>query len=317
MGEKKNGKLLIVGGAGYIGSAVKEHLTQEGWETHVIGKDRTGKNYPYYKNDVHFVRDLRFNPLYLDTFEHVIYLGGVSSVGQGKDLDRAGASISDFVEFCNSLPESFRALGGKKKLLYASSASVYGKQGKDFLYISEGTELHPPVSYYDWTKQTNDRFLGLTGSLNAYSLRFGTVCGYSPNPRIDVFVPSLLYSWKTLGYARVSSPAAYRTLLGMRDLCWYISGILASPVYAPGVYNLGSVSGSIGDLAQKISEYTGVPLLTSPEDNSLYSFEQSMRKIQSIFGLSPTQSLGDIVEDCLRIDWEKVKDNPVKFRRDA
>src|SRR5438445_737177 len=76
---------------------------------------------------------------------------------------------------------------------------------------------------------------------NSYALRFGTVCGPSPNIRPELLLNSLVLSALTTGQIQVANRQVHRPLLGIGDLCRALKTIVTRPV-PPGCYNLASTN---------------------------------------------------------------------------
>lgn len=86
----------------------------------------------------------------------------------------------------------------EKPLIYASSGSVYEGTGRE-------DQLLKPRGVYDLTKITIDNIAEQSGEW-VYGLRLATVCGWSPNLRVDVMLNKMVFDAKTQGEITVQNP---------------------------------------------------------------------------------------------------------------
>lgn len=206
---------LILGGKGYIGSALQRHI-----EADVL--DLT---------DFSHWRSCRWN---IEGYDTIILLAGHSSMPMGRD-DPDGAWQNNVVRFKMLLDE----LKNDQRLIYASSGSVYN-----------GIKAHPdeecvefrPMNMYDLSKFTIDQLAKLSGK-HTYGLRFVTVNGYSPVLRIDLMLNKMVEDAKEYGVITIKNGDLTRPLLGMQDLCRAIVRVAENPADLRGIYNLCSLNG--------------------------------------------------------------------------
>lgn len=239
--------VLILGGQGYVGSAVAAHLMAAGFDVRSVDPGLRGTRGPA-PNDPRRYQDLAADEL--AAFGSVILVGGhstVTSCAQEPD-DSFANNVAGFVGLVHKLRG--------QKLIYASSISVYVRTERD---ATEDDPVPEPAAVYDLHKQTIERYARLAYP-NAYGLRFGTVCGPAPNMRTELLLNSLVRAAVTEGRVRVSNPATHRPILGIGDLCRAVEAVLDRPV-PPGCYNLASANTRIGVLAAWVAERFGVPVV--------------------------------------------------------
>lgn len=282
-------RVLIIG-KGYVGSALYKHLQ---W-------------YDHYHNNAHAMdwhddsADLyndfnRLSPQTLEHYSDVILLAGNSSVKSCHDLyGTFDANVAAYVNLLHKLPY-------KTRLIYASSASVYGSNGT--VPALEDRPFDLPANYYDMSKQMLDTIASISGR-NYIGLRFGTVCGHSPKPRHELIINSLVKSAKETGVMHVANIDSYRAVLGLGDLCRGVKAILDTPDAPPGFYNMRSVEGSIYQLAKAVQRCLALRM-TRPEiqfgpNSSTYSFTLNVDKFERTFDYKFTDTVADIVEGALK-----------------
>jgi nucleoside-diphosphate-sugar epimerase len=239
--------VLVLGGQGYVGSALTGHLQAAGLPCRSVDLELRGSPGPL-PNRRRAFQELTAEEL--SRFGGVVLLAGHASVAA---CDQAPAeafanNVSGFVELVHRLRG--------QPLVFASSISVYVQTGG--WAAREDQPLPPPVSYYDLHKQAIERYAAIAYP-QSYALRFGTVCGPSPNLRPELLLNSMVLSALKQGEIRVANREASRPLLGIGDLCRTVEAVLRGGV-PPGCYNLASVNTSIGELAALVSDRFGVPV---------------------------------------------------------
>lgn len=280
-------KVLVTGGAGFIGSHTVDKLIAKGAKVVIVDNLSTGKE-ENLNPAAEFVRlDViseqlsqvfaRFNPKY------VIHLAGQVSVARSTEnpiLD----SMTNIVGAVNVLENCRRF--GVKKIVYSSSAAVYGNP--DEIVVSETTPT-VPASFYGVSKLTPEFYFKVF--YNLYGLRY-TVLRYANiyGPRQDA-----------LGEGGVISIFATRILAGQ----------------APAIFGDGEQTRDfvyVGDIADaNIKALTGGDLMTlnvgTGNRTSVNQLFATMKEITGA-GFSPQYSEarpGDVRHSCM--DNRKIIEN--------
>jgi nucleoside-diphosphate-sugar epimerase len=221
----------------------------------------------------------------LDDFDAVVLLAGHSSVAA---CDRApGEAFANNVAGFAGLVHKLRG----QKLVYASSISVYGNTGGHI--VTEDDPLPAAASCYDFHKQTVERYAALAYP-NSCGLRFGTVCGPSPNLRPELLLNSMVRSALREGVVRLANPHAHRPLLGINDLCRAAHAVLTRDI-PPGIYNLASVDARIGDVALQVARRFGVPCVGADLPSN-YDVRVDTRKFTAASGLEFRDDVAGLTE---------------------
>jgi nucleoside-diphosphate-sugar epimerase len=186
-------KILVTGGAGYIGSVLVRILLKKGFNVRVLDNLMFGGeslvelfNYPefeFQKGDVRNEEDVKKALDGVDAVVNLAAIVGDPACAKTPDLAREtnlGATKKMYT-LCNEM--------GISKFVFASTCSNYGKmEGDD--YVVETSKL-APVSLYAETKVSSEDFLLNQSKDNVCkptSLRFSTVYGLSGRPRFDLTV---------------------------------------------------------------------------------------------------------------------------------
>lgn len=261
-------KVLITGGTGYIGSALRNFLNKK-MTVCTVDLEEFGGSVGNYK--------INFNDLstpFLLSFDAIIHLAGHSSV-PSCDAD----PDSSFLNNCLYFPALVSKLAPWQKLIYASSASVYGDtQGRS---AQEDDLLAAALKPYDQQKQLIDHFMA-TCQLSWYGLRFGTVCGYSPVPRNELLINAMVRSAIQEKKVRVTGGKNWRGVLGMNDLCRAVEAVLTQK-QKPGYYNLASFNARIDELGRVVADEYHADLQVDSRGGNPYSFSLNTDKFKTTF----------------------------------
>lgn len=286
--------VLILGGLGYIGSRVYQYLLGQGFDCYSTDLQLFGDGLGFPNLRKNFA-DL--NEGFIQEFDAVINLAGHSSV-PSCDLNQEESLINNVVNFVNLVAK----LRKDQKFIYASSGSVYG----NMLNAKETDILGDSAKRYDSHKQIIDNFFIPAPPVDIpdkwYGLRFGTVCGYSPNPRNELMINSMVKSARLKTLVRVSSPESFRSILGMNDLCRAIDHILDNDSIEAGIYNLASFYDKIGRLGSNVAKLMEARLETSEEETSHYSFSLNTEKFEAT-GFEFLENTAMIARECIKNDF--------------
>lgn len=160
-------KILVTGGAGYIGSHTCVELLEEGYDVVVADnlcnanekslqriRQITGKNFEFYKADIMdaAIMDEIFHKE--PDIECVIHFAGLKAVGESveKPLEYYQNNIAGTLTLCKAMKEH-----GVKNMIFSSSATVYGNPA--FLPITEECPKGICTNPYGWTKHMIEQIL--------------------------------------------------------------------------------------------------------------------------------------------------------------
>jgi nucleoside-diphosphate-sugar epimerase len=241
-------KLLITGGAGYIGSKLVPFLSSLGHEITVIDRYDFGNNLTGVDN-VNVVQMDIFKST-VETFEGfdaVVHLAGLSN-----DPMANFRPSDNFLENLGgtALVGYLARLAGVKKFIFASSCSVYGSNGRT---VSDEM-ITPRVDFpYGISKIQSEHGLNYLNSstFSVTSLRQATVFGWAPRMRTDLVVNTMTKTSILDGTIYMNDPKACRPLIHIDDLIKVYAKILELD-NPPAVLNVSAKNYSIGDLATEI-----------------------------------------------------------------
>lgn len=195
------GKYLVTGGAGFIGSNIVERLVNDGEAVRVIDDLSTGfeSNLTPYMEDIDFIRgDIRSEndmKKALEGIDYVIHQAAIRSVPKSVDdpVTSNDVNVSGTLNVLRMAREA-----DVKRLVYASSSSVYGDSD---VYPQKESLMPEPISPYAVSKLSAEyycRMFSHTLGLETVSLRYFNVFGPRQNPEskysavIPAFIEALL-----------------------------------------------------------------------------------------------------------------------------
>ena len=280
-------KVLILGGNGYIGSRLRQVLGDHhfvksndcGW----FAYDEASDSRDYHK----LTREE------LAEFDVVIVLAGHSSVPSCRG-DLPGPWLNNVTNFTDLLAKLDDQL-----VIYASSASVYGNSKPGERHKETNTHF-TPVNNYDVTKYALDQqatIANLKGQ-RVIGLRFGTVNGWAPNLRVDVMINSMYHSVQNGTGIQVMNPHISRAMLGIEDLCRAIEHCIDAPV--PGIYNLASFNGTVGEIAQAVSDKLGVDIIDKGTTANAYDFALDTTLFEQTYDFTFEETPATIVDSLIQ-----------------
>jgi nucleoside-diphosphate-sugar epimerase len=232
--------ILITGCYGYVGNYLLKRLPKG-----VMGVDN--RQFPAigrYQDWIFFPGEVR----------HVIHLAAHSSVAAcaADPLGAIDNNLTDAIAFARKM------LAGQT-LIFASTGSIY----------SRGSER----AVYDLTKELAEMALVSvcsTAGVNLHILRLATVAGVSPTMREDLILNGMTRDAVRTGVVTVRNPGAWRPVLFLSDLAWFVDRILSGEV-SPGLHDLASYQARIGSWADIVATATGAKIIEAP-DTPTYNF---------------------------------------------
>jgi len=176
-------KVLVTGGAGFIGSHIVQMLVNLDADVTVLDNLITGKleNIKPFKNKVTFIKGSIADPnVCLQAAEGkdvIFHLAAFISVPQS--VENPSLCHQSNVDGTFNLLESAR-LHGVKRFVFSSSAAIYGNTQEPCSEITP----HNPQSPYAWSKLIGEQYCKqyATFGLGTISMRYFNVCGDRQNP---------------------------------------------------------------------------------------------------------------------------------------
>jgi nucleoside-diphosphate-sugar epimerase len=301
MGERFK-RILVTGGAGYVGSNLVPKLLNAGYEVAVLdlyiyGDVFAGLNgnsqLSQIKGDLRDPSDVQKALIGCDAVIHLACISNDPSFDLNPDLGRS-------INF-----ECFRPLvkaakdGGVKRFIYASSSSVYGI--KDEEDVTEDLPLTPLTDYSKYKAMCEEvleeeREPGFV----AVTLRPATVCGYAPRLRLDLTVNILTNHAINNGRITVFGGEQLRPNIHVDDMTDLYLLLLDQPDEAVSgkTWNAGYHNLKVRAIADMVREEVGekVDIVVTPTDDHR-SYHVSSEKIRRDLGFVAGRTVKDAIVD--------------------
>ena len=241
-------RVLITGGAGYIGSSLAPLLLGAGHKVRVLdrlvygGESLLGvwahPDFEFVYGDVRDGDKRREAVADCDAVVHLAAIVGDPACAREPEMARA-VNLDASMELIDESRKS-----GVSRFIFASTCSNYGKMTDPSQLIDEESELRP-VSLYAETKVAVEKFLLQSKTDETWCptpLRFATVFGASPRMRFDLTVNEFTMEMITKKHLIVFGEQFWRPYVHVFDAARGIALVLSSPreKVAGRVFNVGS-----------------------------------------------------------------------------
>lgn len=257
----KRTKVVVTGGAGFIGGHIVEYWADQGADVHVIDNLRTGniknaQRFPQVNFHRGSITDKKIVDLAMQGADYVHHLAAMISVPESIEKPYECVDIN-VMGLLNVLEAARRC--GVKKVVHSSSAAVYGENPES----PKRTDMRPmPKSPYGITKLDGEYYLQMymeNYGLETVSLRYFNVFGPRQDPKsqyaaaIPIFVSKALKNEPIVIYG---DGAQTRDFVFVKDVV-NANVLAATTPGVSGVYNVacgGAIS--INDMAELIISQT-------------------------------------------------------------
>ncbi|HEX5433547.1 MAG TPA: SDR family oxidoreductase [Candidatus Angelobacter sp.] len=305
-------RILIAGGAGYIGSALIPKLLERGYDIDVVDLFWFGNQLPPEVGIVNRdIFDLQINDL--KNYDQVLFLAGLSN-----DPMAEYSPSKNFV-FNAAAPAYLCYIARQAKVrryIYASSCSVYGYTENELFDEDRPVSSHYP---YGISKLQGERAVMQLQDekFSVIALRKGTVCGYSPRMRYDLIINTMFKTAMKDRLITVNNPAIWRPILSIEDACMaYIRAIEANESIS-GIFNVASGNHTVGEIADLVQATLQQELnirtaLDIKHITDIRNYKVSIERAKNVLSFHPHHSVRTIVTNLIAnmakcSDWDNLK----------
>jgi UDP-glucose 4-epimerase len=307
-------KVLVTGGAGYIGAHVAAELLNEGYSVRI---------YDDFSNGLHKRVDGKFRDIVegdiLDREKLLQAMQGVDAVIHLAAKKAVEESVKNPLKYYeNNIGGTLNLLAamsakGVKTIVFSSSAAVYSPNDKDAV---EETDPTVPLSPYGATKLLSEELISSVGGaeeISHVSLRYFNVVGsaipeFGDNSK-DNLVPKVFLALKNGKRPEIYGSdyptpdgTCIRDYIHVQDLAKAHVAALkkAESGFTSAIYNVGSGKGySVREMMNQISQTLGKDI--NPQESPARAGDSpkliaSIKKIEAELGWRPTATLKEMID---------------------
>ncbi len=303
-----NKKVLVTGGAGYIGSVLVRQLLAKGYQVRALDNLNFGgdalidvmqyANFEFMKGDVRNAEDVHTALEGVFAVAHLAAIVGDPACKKYSD-DANTTNWDGSVALYNAAQAA-----GVKRFVFASTCSNYGKMPDPNSFVTETSELNP-VSLYAELKVKFEKFLledNKDAAMCSTALRFSTVYGFSPRIRFDLTVNEFTRNAAVNGEQEIWGAQFWRPYCHVDDLARAVVLVIESDEakVRANVFNVGSTEenynkGMVIEEVCKVVPNVTVNYVDSSEDPRDYRV--NFDKIKNELGYTITKTVPDGVKE--------------------
>ncbi len=287
-------RVLVTGGAGYLGSILSRKLLEKGYQVRLIdtfwyGKESiedliSNKDFEIIEGDI---RNLLVTVKALKDVQAVIHLASIVGMPASSIEPKSSEEINylatkNIAELCQ--------LHNIDTYIFASTCSVYGSQPEKLITEKSSTD---PLDFYAQQKYLSERAAGWLNKAPTI-LRFGTLFGMSPRMRFDLVINLFVAQAIQEKQITVFGGDQYRPFLHVDDAADAL--IFALEKNLTGTYNVISENLTIKQAAEKISDATGCKINISNENEDKRNYKVSAEKLTQV-GFHPSRTIEDAIKE--------------------
>lgn len=297
--------VLVIGGAGYLGSQLSRVLLDRGYTVRVLDNllfGTEGVNELIERDDFTLIEgDMRSIADVVDGVKKsdaVIHLGGLvgdpaSGLDPEETLELNYHATRMIAEVCKYHQVN--------RFIFASTCSVYGRSSSPEELMSEEDPLNPVSLYAQTNIQSEEVLLDLEDeNFSPTIFRMATLYGYSPRMRFDLVVNILTAKAYTEGVVPIFGGGQYRPNLHVRDASQAYADCLEAPIteVKGEIFNIGSNEQNyqiieVGEKVANCFPEAEIDLQREKEDERSYQVDFS--KVQKILGYQVEETIEDAV----------------------
>jgi nucleoside-diphosphate-sugar epimerase len=264
-------KVLITGGAGYLGSTLTKHLLEAGYSVTVLDNLMYDQvtllhlfSNPKFQFELGDVRDKKLLQELVGLNDVIIPLAAIV----GMPACKANPELTVAVNY-QQVADIVEVLRGDQQLILPNTNSQYGSSDS---IITEESPFNP-LSLYAKTKCDAENIMLEKG--NGVSLRLATVFGVSPRMRTDLLVNDFVYKSVVDGYLVLFEAHFKRNYIHVQDIARTFQFIIENYDKCKGhAFNVGLSTANLSklELAEKIKSH--IPSLVIKQDDFKEDFDK-------------------------------------------
>ncbi len=305
--ERASKRVVVFGGAGYLGSVLTGQLLDRGYQVEVFDALRFGKEslqayegHPRFRLTVGDIRDIETVTESVRSAYAVVLLAAL--VGEPACDVNPKETVDINLIATKAVADACRYYA-VPRFLYASTDSAYGIQ--EGIMVEEAP-LNPISLYARLKAQAEAEILGLgNGDFRPIILRMATIYGYSPRMRFDLIINILTLHAFAKGKITIFGGKQWRPLVHVADAARAYVMALEAPLEKVGaqIFNVGSNEqnyqvGELGELIRQV--FAEVQIETIPQTPDLRDYHVCFDKIMRTLGYRVRHSVVEGIREIRR-----------------
>lgn len=304
-------RILVTGGAGYIGSTLVPILLQQGHQVRVLdnlaqgGRSLLGvwshPGFDFHQGDISDEHAIDSALHGVDSVVHLAAIVGDPACGAQPKVAQAINQDASLMLLEKS------ANGGVQRFIFASTCSNYGRMADPSQYADENSDLRPISLYAETKVAVEEAILDLEiSNFSPTVLRFATVFGVSPRMRFDLTVNEFTAEMVVNQHLQVYGEQFWRPYIHVGDVGRGVALVLNSAVdkVRNQVFNLGDTQQNYQkqQLVRLIETYAPqaqVEYVHREEDPRDYRV--SFAKVKDSLGFSITRTVEDGIKEVAQL----------------
>jgi nucleoside-diphosphate-sugar epimerase len=313
-------KILVTGGAGYVGSLLTKRLSEKNHEVLIYDMCWFGKDHINENTNLKLIQaDIRDKVSFESAVKNVDVVIHLACISNDPSYD-LNENLSKTINYdCFKDLVEISKKNKVKKFIYASSSSVYGYSDDPNV-----TEEHPlvPLTLYNKFKGLCEPILQdyLDDSFTGVIIRPATVCGYAPHCRLDLSVNILTnHAVNNKKITVLGGGQQKRPNLHVEDMCRAYELLIDEDLRKINgeIFNVSYENKKIIELAEIVKENVqrffnldtiDIEVKTDTVDNRSYHVNSD--KIKRVLGFEPKFNIDDaVISLCKAFNNGKLKDS--------
>jgi nucleoside-diphosphate-sugar epimerase len=312
-----NKNILIIGGAGYVGSRLTDQLLKKNFNVtvydlliynkQIFDKHKNNKKFFLTHADIRDIKKLSNSLKQIDTIIHLACISNDPSFDLNPNL---GKSINydcfePLLHECNK--------NDIKRFIFASSSSVYGSKKENA--VTEELSTEPQTDYAKYKLLCEKTLLNFNSNFIKTIIRPSTICGYSERQRFDLTVNIFANQILNGSQITINGGKQMRPALHIQDMCDLYEYLINcdGDKIKDQIFNVSKEDFTILDVARRIKKILNKKdfpeIINKVIDNRSYKVFSG--KIKKILNFEPKFTIEDAVKEIEKANYKNLYIDPI------